>query len=949
MRITDFAVLALVFGSFEPSSVLAQSRRRRSTTYTNITTNHGDSPIHDNDERNRNLNEDPSFQFSSSAHACLLAYDIVQCVGYNYYGQLGQSSSTAFGTPVQLMFPGVTSAKPIKVVTGYDHTCTLFNDGHVWCNGSNGFQQLGDETNVNSSTPVQVKKNGAVLKNVIDIEAGAYHNCAIQNTGAMYCWGFDTDGQLGMNAIMDGIYQGTSAVLIALSMSATCCIAESDATQVICVGYGYSSSDNASTTIDLGHAVTALTAGSTHFCALLDTTKAKCWGTNHKGQLGIGSAEFTSAYMNTPVFVLQDSTGTERSGISDINASYSSTCLVASGKPMCFGNNKYYQLGIANGGANVLYPTLVAPFYSITGKSLVSMHVGEYTGHAVFDDGSVSSVGTNNGGTFGDGSTIGNGNVVGDISGAIAKQISFVVGSSSPSLFPSNSPSSSPSVLPSLSPSSSPSVLPSLSPSKLTVCETFNHNGSTWRVNGNGESLSTFCSREDCCNGGGQYQCASFWSTNVSYTLCTGSCKGDRVCQGIANNASSGSVSIGPGSCSYSSTSAGNTCKNIANQNTGDVNVSIGARSCLDQGCGNIGDSDSAGTYVVSVGDNSCSSERSCSYAGGKNGPGDYSVSIGDNSCQTAFACWAIAYETITISGLLVPDNECNGADNICKFCGSGSVYTGIIEATSSCCSADGNIQNTSVDIECFPTYNLAFNVNPSDGNNAGYYSPMWNVNSNVGSLSQALSHDYKSVSAWSQQFQCLAVARHNGAGIADGIKVWKLSTQNTLANHFQSSDRAVMTSGGPVQVISESGVSYSTDPMLASSGVNNNLAFNWRHSNNGARVILSDVGHWSGTLSGETINDDDSHGIGNDLSCDHANQAASALWWHDAAKVQANCHGTSCTILGTDHGGEFTLVEPKFGNYAFLVSETDAGGNCPLASWYILQTEAISPSSTVS
>ena len=340
-------------------------------------------------------------------------------------------------------FPN-TSAKPIKVVTGYDHTCTLFNDGHVWCNGSNGFQQLGIGVSGNSATPVQVKENGVALANTIDIEAGAYHNCAIQNSGAIYCWGFYTDGQLGLNSLADGVDQARSVVLVALSMSATCAITASDATQVICVGYGYSSSDNASTTIDLGHAVTALTAGSTHFCALLDTTKAKCWGTNHRGQLGIGSAEFTSAYMNTPVFVLKDSIGTELSGITDINAAHSSTCLVASGKPMCFGGNRSHQLGIANGGANVLYPTLVTLFDSITGKTLVSMHVGEYTGHAVFDDDSVYSVGTNNGGTFGDGSTISSRNVIGDMAGAIAPQINFVVESSSPSLIPSNSPTSSP-------------------------------------------------------------------------------------------------------------------------------------------------------------------------------------------------------------------------------------------------------------------------------------------------------------------------------------------------------------------------------------------------------------------------------------------------------------------------------------------------------------------------
>ncbi|GFH61755.1 VCBS repeat-containing protein [Chaetoceros tenuissimus] len=282
----------------------------------------------------RYLNEDQPFQFSSSAHVCLLAYDMVQCVGYNYYGQLGQPSSDAFGTPVLLNFPNSITAKPKKVVTGYDHTCTLFQDGHVWCNGSNGFQQLGDETSANSATPIQVKKGSVLLVDVIDIEAGAYHNCAIQNNGAMYCWGFNADGQLGMNSIMDGSSAGKKTVQMALSMSATCVITEEDSTKV---------------------------------------------------------------------------------------------------------------------------------------KSLLSMQVGEYTGHAIFDDKSVHSVGTNRGGTFGDGSTIDSQNIIGDLTNVIAKQISFVIGSDEPSLEPQSSPSTipslSPSNLPSISPSLSHSNLPSLSPS----------------------------------------------------------------------------------------------------------------------------------------------------------------------------------------------------------------------------------------------------------------------------------------------------------------------------------------------------------------------------------------------------------------------------------------------------------------------------------------------------
>ena len=122
--------------------------------------------------------------------------------------------------------------------------------------------------------------------------------------------------------------------------------------------------------------------------------------------------------------VLNSSTGVALTGITDINAGYLSTCLVANGLSMCFGNNRFYQLGIANGGANVLYPTALS-IATVSGKTLVSLHVGEQTGHAVFNDDTIHSMGTNYGGTFGDGSTISSRNVVGDVSGAIAPQIGY--------------------------------------------------------------------------------------------------------------------------------------------------------------------------------------------------------------------------------------------------------------------------------------------------------------------------------------------------------------------------------------------------------------------------------------------------------------------------------------------------------------------------------------------
>ncbi|GFH62026.1 hypothetical protein CTEN210_18502 [Chaetoceros tenuissimus] len=378
--------------------------------------------------RNRRLNENQIFQFSCSAHACLLANDSVQCVGYNYYGQIGQSISDAFGTPVLLNFPsGIDNAKPVKVVTGYDHTCTLFDNKSVWCNGSNGYGQLGDTSSANSATPVQVKEGNAALGDVTDIESGAYHNCAIKSSGAIYCWGFNTDGQLSLNGIMNGGTDATKVSKMALSMSSTCVVTVNSSTSVTCVGFGFSSTST-STAIDLGSNAAKITAGSTHFCALLDVeSKAKCWGTNHAGQRGIGSSDYNPLF-DSAEYVLDSSGVSPLSGIADINAGYSSTCLVLSnGNAMCFGNNKYYQLGIGNGGNKVMSPTNV-PIALVSGKTLVSVYVGEQTGHAVFNDDSVYSWGTNYGGTFGDGSSISSRNIIGSGSGSeVATEMNFRV------------------------------------------------------------------------------------------------------------------------------------------------------------------------------------------------------------------------------------------------------------------------------------------------------------------------------------------------------------------------------------------------------------------------------------------------------------------------------------------------------------------------------------------
>lgn len=232
-------------------------------------------------------------------------------------------------------------------------------------------------------------------------------------------------------------------------------------------------------------------------------------------------------------------------------------------------------------------------------------------------------------------------------------------------------------------------------------------------------------------------------------------------------------------------------------------------------------------------------------------------------------------------------------------------------------------------DSEGLPAWTLALNINPSDSNDAGYGSDIWSGTSNYGSEAESLSKDYKDFSAWQQPFDCLAITRHTDAGTVDGVKVWKMDELLKFEDYFKSTAvrRQVVTSNGPVQrTIKNGAANINTDPILASNGANNNLAFNWVYSNNGARVILTDVGHHSGTLSGADDNDDDSHGIGNDLS------GLNSSYKHDASIIQANCHGAGCKVQGSDAGTSFTGANrlTKYGNYGFFLTSAMSNGSCP-------------------
>ena len=314
------------------------------------------------------------------------------CWGDNGVGQLGNGTTTSSSVPV--LVSGGWLFQSLAV--GYAHACGATSAGTVYCWGANGSGQLGNGTTTNSSLWVQVL-GGLILQGVV---AGTDHTCARTNPGnAAYCWGSNSDAQLGDGSFTD---QTTPvAVQGALAFTAlagggyhTCGLVSGTA---YCwgnnfdgqLGDGTTSTRTAPTLVAGGLTFQALSGGSWHTCGVRTTTGgAYCWGWNGFGQNGNGFGfDHTGPVPISGGLSLRSiSTNNQHScGITTGNAAY------------CWGANVYGELGDAS------YTDRLTPVAVSGAGTYQSVTTGREHSCALTSGSAVACWGLNDDGQLGDG------------------------------------------------------------------------------------------------------------------------------------------------------------------------------------------------------------------------------------------------------------------------------------------------------------------------------------------------------------------------------------------------------------------------------------------------------------------------------------------------------------------------------------------------------------------
>ncbi len=238
----------------------------------------------------------------------------------------------------------VRKQKVVAISLGYSHSAAITESGSLYMWGDNSEGQLGTGDTNNSNIPVKV------MDDIIYVALGTRFSGAIKKDGSLYMWGTNYMGQLGNGTTVSSLVP-----------------------------------------IKVLENVTAISLGSTHAGALTKDGNLYMWGNNNMGQLGNGTTETYYA----PIKIMED--------VIQISMnSFCSGAVKSDGSLYVWGDNFSGQLTNL-GGSGGMTPH-ITPIKIMDDISSVS-HGEDHSG-AITLDGTLYTWGANYSGQLGDGSKV---------------------------------------------------------------------------------------------------------------------------------------------------------------------------------------------------------------------------------------------------------------------------------------------------------------------------------------------------------------------------------------------------------------------------------------------------------------------------------------------------------------------------------------------------------------
>eukprot|EP00457_Paulinella_chromatophora_P001117 gb/GEZN01001119.1/.p1 GENE.gb/GEZN01001119.1/~~gb/GEZN01001119.1/.p1 ORF type:complete len:1045 (-),score=185.66 gb/GEZN01001119.1/:115-3249(-) len=235
----------------------------------------------------------------------------VACWGTNESGQMATPDGKSSAVPV--LTPIIFKKKVRSIAAGHSHAGAVTREGHIYMWGDGREKQLGLGQHIKKSPRPSLLTSLIRKGKFAHLALGRVHSMAVTELGAVWVWGDNTFGQLGIPELSDGALYPTQLKGI-FEFKQTCCI-------------------------DAG--------GDTSAAILMDPKNdLYLWGANHAGQTGTGTTQ-TAVFTPTKITPLCAASRSKKDEV--VQVSVGSACCAAVtklGTLYTWGENKKGQLGV---------------------------------------------------------------------------------------------------------------------------------------------------------------------------------------------------------------------------------------------------------------------------------------------------------------------------------------------------------------------------------------------------------------------------------------------------------------------------------------------------------------------------------------------------------------------------------------------------------------------------